>query len=100
MLLSVLPVDGYKASFIKGAMNARLGNTGNNPGRPSRPSFDLHGERNECCSGSWYLLQVGHVLQAINVRTVDDLVSYEVLRRTVIQARRVDPNATDLAPCH
>ena len=71
---------------------------GYDPDWPTSATFDLHRQRNQRRTRGRDLLQVGHVLQSVNVRSIENLVGNKVPGRTIIEAGRIQSHARDFTP--
>jgi hypothetical protein len=68
---------GYRDLIRHG--KTMLRQDGKNPGRRSRPAFNIHGNTIECCSRWGELVQAGDILQSKFIGATDHAVNKEVL---------------------
>ena len=68
--------------------------------RSAGASFDLDRQGYEDGAFRRQLLEIGDVFEAIKVRAVDDLMDDEILRRTIVDARRIDADAVHVTLLH
>src|SRR5262245_48088191 len=63
---------------------------------PAAAAFDFHWQGNQPGAGRRNLVEVGYVLDHVDTRPIQELMSDEILRRPMVQSRRVDAHAIDL----
>ena len=61
---------------------------------------NLHGKGHQTSAGRRDLLELRHIFEAIQTRAAYDSMNHKILRRTIVDAGRVDPNSVNVSFAH
>src|SRR5438094_1374877 len=70
---------------------------GDDPDWTPGSAFDLHRQRDDCCTCRWQLVQARYILKPVSVRAVQNLMDDKISGRAMINARGVNPHPVDFS---
>lgn len=77
-----------------------LWKNGDETNRSPGATGNFHGKGHQPSAGRRDLLELRHIFEAIQARAVDYPMDHKILRRTIVDAGRVDPNSMNVSFAH